>query len=69
MKVEEVIRKYHKIVPFPISPKKIEKAGFTVAAYLCQLADDLKQCEDKDEPRNKSLIDSINKATSELLDS
>ena len=59
--VKEVLTKYHKIVPFPITPAKIEQAGQPVTAYLYQIVTDLKRCTDANTPRAKKTIKSLDK--------
>ena len=46
MKCKEVLDKYHKLVPFPISPEKIEATGYNVSQYLGDLSDELELCDD-----------------------
>lgn len=48
MKVKEVIMKYHAIVPFPWSPKKIKKAGYVPMELCRNIGEDIGRCEDKD---------------------
>lgn len=49
MKCKDVLEKYHKLVPFPITPEKIATAGYDVGQYLKDLAGSLRQCDDVDD--------------------
>lgn len=46
MLCKEVLEKYQKLVPFPISLKKIATAGYDVGQYLKDLGESLRQCDD-----------------------
>lgn len=46
MKINEVLKKYHKKVAFPISVKKIRAAGYEPATYIKKLQIELKSCSD-----------------------
>jgi len=46
--VEEVILKYHELVPFPWTIRKIKKAGYKPEQLFTSVADDLNVCEDLD---------------------
>ena len=49
MLCKEVLEKYHKLVPFPISPEKIAMAGYDIGQYLKDLGESLRQCDDVDD--------------------
>lgn len=61
MKVKEVLREYHQKVPFPLTARKIKKAGYDVSDYLINLLEDLRKCEDlwKNEKLAKKLLKCI----------
>jgi len=59
MTTEEVMTHYHKIVPFPITPKKIEAAGYNAIEYLIQIKQDLERCVDRDQPLTVKIIQSV----------
>lgn len=59
MKVKDVILKYHKIVPFPWSPKKLKKAGYEPMFISKAIGDELGQCEDRDNPTAKAVLDTL----------
>lgn len=46
MKVAEVMKKYHKLVPFPVTVEKIRAAGFEPTSYLAEVSDALGGCSD-----------------------
>ena len=46
MLVKEVIEKYHAIVPFPWTPKKIELSGLNPCELAIDVAEELFKCED-----------------------
>lgn len=46
MKCAEVLEKYHRIVPFPLSIKRIKAAGYDPAKYLKRMAKDIRRCDD-----------------------
>lgn len=48
MLVKEVLKQYHKKVPFPLSPRKIRAAGYDETDYLKELTREIKSCEDYD---------------------
>ncbi len=51
VKCQEVLKKYNNIVPFPISREKVQKAGYKdPVKYLEQIAREIKECEDSDQP-------------------
>ncbi len=66
MIVKQVIEKYHKLVPFPISSAKVKRAGYTVEQYLQNITTELNKCSDKKDGKNKKLIASLNKTLAEL---
>ena len=59
-KVEDVLIEYHKRVPFPMTVKKIKKAGYNVTEYLLELTNAIEACEDIDEPQCVHFIQAIN---------
>lgn len=46
MKCDEVLKKYHRLVSYPLSIKKIKAAGYDPARYLKRLARDIRKCDD-----------------------
>jgi len=60
--VKDVLEKYHKLVPFPITLAKVKKAGYKPEQYLRDLAADLNQCSDKKDGKSKKLIAALNQA-------
>ena len=46
MKCKDVFEKYHRIVSYPLSIKKIKAAGYDPAKYLKRLARDIRKCDD-----------------------
>lgn len=59
MLVKDVILRYHKIVPFPWSPKKLKKAGFDPMELCRQIGQQLGECEDKDTPAAMAVLDTL----------
>jgi len=49
MLCKNVIEKFNKLVPFPITSEKIKAAGYDVGQYLKSIGEELSQCEDVDE--------------------
>lgn len=61
MLCKEVIEKFNKLVPFPITPEKIAAAGYDVAQYIKNMGEALSQCDDVGvHPRVKSVCDMVN---------
>ena len=51
MLCKEVLEKYGKMVPYPISPEKIAAAGYDVDKYIKDMGEELSRCDDVgDEP-------------------
>ncbi len=51
MKCQEVLEKYNRIIPFPITWKKVQEAGYDdPTEYLKQIALEIKGCEDSNLP-------------------
>lgn len=48
MTIKEVMVRYQKKVPFPLSYKKIRAAGYNPKKYLKDISDAIKSCEDYD---------------------
>lgn len=46
MLVIDVLKKFNKLVPFPLTLKKIADAGFDAKQYFKDMGDELRQCED-----------------------
>jgi len=46
MRAAEVMRKHHQLVPFPVTRKKIEAAGYDFKQYVSELIDELRKCDD-----------------------
>lgn len=64
MKVKDVLKKYHKIVPFPWTVPKLEKAGYDLAFLFEAISRELKECEDIGTPTGLAVLDSIEKLIS-----
>lgn len=60
MKVKEVVVEYHKLVPFPWTPRKIRKAGFDPTALVLEMGRKIEQCEDSNTPAAMDLLSVIN---------
>jgi hypothetical protein len=58
MKVKTVMKKFHKLVPFPISSEKIRTAGYNVEQYVTDLIQELRLCSDLPEDLS-SLLRSV----------
>lgn len=67
MKVNEVLLKYHSMVPFPLTRTKVKKAGFELGPYLKKLLDEIVKSEDFN-PKSKTEKEILN-ALKELRDS
>lgn len=61
MKTKDVMIKYHKLVPFPWTPRKIKKAGFDPTPLMLELGKELGRCEDADLPGIKELMETLKK--------
>ncbi len=62
MLCKDVLEKFHKLVPFPITPEKIAAAGYDVDQYFKDMGDLLRQCDDVgDHPRAKRMCDMVQK--------
>ena len=59
MTIKEVMLKYHKKVTFPLTPRKIQAAGYNVADYLINILDELKLCSDADTKTAQKVIRSL----------
>ena len=46
MLVNDVLEKFNKLVPFPLTLEKIADAGFDAKQYFKDMGDELRQCED-----------------------
>lgn len=66
MLVMDLIVKYHKIVPFPWSIRKLKKAGHSPLELMLRLGKDLSQCTDANSDTAKALVEMLNKL--DLLD-
>lgn len=56
MLCKDVLEKFHKLVPFPITPEKIAAAGYDVDQYFKDMGEALRQCDDVDShPRAKRM--------------
>lgn len=63
MKCDEVLKKYHRLVSYPLSVKKIKAAGYDPADYLKRLARDIRKCDDV---QNDKIVQRFLKATAAL---
>ncbi len=59
MLVNDVITKYHKIIPYPWTLRKIKKAGLDPAEFFIAIGRDLEKCEDKDNPTIETVLNII----------
>ena len=66
MTVKEVLTKYHKIVPFPVSIKRIQKAGLTPGEYLTRITNELETCDDIGCDSGRRFFDAIDKIKKSL---
>lgn len=66
MKSYEVIYKYNRLVPFPISPERIQAAGFNVIDYLRVLVYELSICENHSDPRIRRIVRKLQKTMKEV---
>lgn len=48
MTIKEVLDRYHKKVPFPLTKGKIEAAGYDAEEYLRELVSKVEKCVDYD---------------------
>ena len=56
MLVKDVLKKFNKLVPFPLTLEKIAAAGFDAKQYFKDMGDELRQCEDVgNHPRVKTV--------------
>ena len=56
MLVIDVLKKFNRLVPFPITPEKIADAGFDVDQYIKDMGEELRQCDDVgNNPRAKRI--------------
>lgn len=46
MLVKDVLEKFNKLVPFPLTLKKIADAGFDAEEYFKDMGEALRQCDD-----------------------
>lgn len=60
-KVKDVIEKYHGIVPFPWSDKKIKKAGREPMELYRQIGQEIGECEDKNTPEAQAVLEILKK--------
>lgn len=67
MLTKDVIVKYHKLVPFPWTPRKLKKAEYDPTKLLLEVGRDLERCEDKHTPEGKAILDILKEL--ELLSS
>lgn len=61
MKALQVLERYYRKVPFPMTPPMIEAAGYDVGLFLYELIDELNQCEDRDLPQIKKTLVALDK--------
>lgn len=54
--VSQVIYKYHKLIPFPWTIRKIKKAGYQPTELLIKVGQDLNACDDADTDSATELI-------------
>lgn len=59
MKVKEILTKYHKLVPFPWTPRKIKKAGFVPTEFMVRFGKELGQCDDLNSAEAKPILDML----------
>lgn len=56
MLVANVLKDFHKIVPFPWSTAKLKKAGVKPTAILLELGSQLQKCRDIETDTGKALL-------------
>ena len=59
MLVRTVLLRYGRLVSFPLTVDKIDKAGFDVNYFLFALLNELSQCDDKDKPLVRKLVKEV----------
>lgn len=60
MRVKDVLKKFNKLVPFPVTNEKIAVAGFDVEQYFMNMIDELSKCDDVgDHPEAKRVCNMI----------
>lgn len=59
-KVRDVLLRFHKRVPFPLTAKKIKKKGLDVQKYLLEIANAVQECEDFEDSDFQEFIDNLN---------
>jgi len=60
MLCKDVLEKFNKLVPFPITPEKIAAAGYDLDQYIKDMGESLRQCDDVGvHPRAKKVCDMI----------
>lgn len=55
-KTQDVFIKYHTILPFPWSIKKIKKANLNPSEFLIGFGRELEACEDAKDPETQRLL-------------
>jgi len=61
MKCKTVMQRFHKLVPFPVTPEKIKAAGYDVTTYLKLILQELSECDDLSEsPRAQAVRSLVN---------
>lgn len=63
MKAAQVLDRYYRLVPFPLTPEKIAAAGYDVDLFLSNLINELYQCEDRDLTPVKKTLSAIRQLT------
>lgn len=59
MKTADVIYRYHGMVPFPWTPRKIKKAGYEPTRLLLDLGTELEKCDDAHSPTALELLNML----------
>jgi len=56
-KVKDVLVKYHKIVPFPWTVRKLKKAGLNPTNFLIGVGQEIEKCDDSYTETAQQLLD------------
>lgn len=56
---KEILKDYHKIVPFPLTIQKIQRKGRKPFEYLTEIAQALSKASDANDPSTKKVLDTL----------
>lgn len=70
MLCNDVLEKFNKLVPFPITLEKIAAAGYDVDQYIKDMGESLRQCDDiGNHPQAKHVCDMVQKMSRTINES